>query len=82
MAAPDDEPGKAGKPGIPKNPENPAFPIPLDPDIAQWVMSLDDNAREFFNERAGIREFEAGMPRQDAEMEAQKDVLRWLSKRQ
>jgi hypothetical protein len=53
-------------------------PIPLDPDIARWAASLDANAREFFNERAGIREFEGGLPREDAELEAMNDVLHWL----
>jgi hypothetical protein len=54
------------------------YPIPLDPDIARWAASLDDNAREFFNERAGIREFEGGLSREEAELEAMSDVLHWL----
>jgi hypothetical protein len=54
------------------------YPTPLAPDIARWVASLDDNAREFFNERAGIREFEGGLPREEAELEAMNDVLHWL----
>ena len=54
-------------------------PIPLDPDIAEWVMGLDANARELFEERAGIREYEGGLSRADAESEARQDVLRWLS---
>ena len=53
-------------------------PVPLNPDIARWAASLDANAREFFNERAGIREFEGGLPREEAELEAMNDVLRWL----
>lgn len=53
-------------------------PIPLDPDIAEWVMDLDANAREMFEERAGIREYEGGLSRSDAESEARQDVLRWL----
>jgi hypothetical protein len=65
----------------PENPGNPVFPVPVDPEIANWAASLDEDAREFFNERAGIREFDGGMPRQEAESEAQKDVLRWLSTR-
>jgi hypothetical protein len=60
---------------------SPVPPVALDPDIADWAAGLDDDAREFFNERAGIREFDGGMSRQDAEAEAQKDVLRWLSRR-
>jgi hypothetical protein len=54
------------------------YPISLNPDIARWAASLDDNAREFFNERAGIREFEGGLPREEAELEAMNDVLHWL----
>jgi hypothetical protein len=56
------------------------FPTPLDPDIARWAASLDDNAREFFNERAGIREYDGGLPRADAELEAMNDVLHWLTR--
>jgi hypothetical protein len=56
-------------------------PVPLDPDIACWAAGLDEDARELFHERAGIREFDGGMTRQEAESEAQKDVLRWLSTR-
>lgn len=56
-------------------------PIPLDPDIAQWAASLDDNSREYFNERAGIREYDGGLPRQEAELEAMNDTLHWLIKR-
>ncbi|MDI1291468.1 MAG: hypothetical protein PSV18_01835 [Methylobacter sp.] len=51
--------------------------IPLDPDIASWVLTLDDNASELFQERAGIREFEGGLSRFKAEREAKNDVLRW-----
>lgn len=45
----------------------PNYPIPLDQAIADWVASLDDNAREFFEERAGIREYEGGLSRREAE---------------
>jgi hypothetical protein len=54
------------------------FPTPLDPDIARWAADLDANAREFFNERAGIREYDGGLSRADAELEAMNDVLHWL----
>ena len=56
------------------------FPIPLDPDIADWVITLDENAREFFEERAGIRQYDGGLSRLDAESEARNDVLHWLGK--
>jgi hypothetical protein len=42
-------------------------PEPLNIDVRQFVESLDSNAREYFEERAGIAEFEAGMSRADAE---------------
>lgn len=56
-------------------------PTPLDPDIARWVASLDENTRELFNERAGIREHDGGLSRQEAEFEAMNDVLRRHIKR-
>jgi hypothetical protein len=42
-------------------------PEPLSLDVRQFVETLDINAREYFEERAGIAEFEAGMSRPDAE---------------
>ena len=42
-------------------------PEPLSPDVAKFVKGLDSNAREYFEERAGIAEFEAGMSRAEAE---------------
>ena len=42
-------------------------PEPLSSDVATFVSTLDSNAREYFEERAGIAEFEAGMSRADAE---------------
>jgi hypothetical protein len=47
------------------NPNN--HPGPLSPDVATFVETLDIDAREYFEERAGIAEFEAGMSRADAE---------------
>ena len=40
---------------------------PLSLDVKLFVSTLDSNAREYFEERAGIAEFEAGMSRADAE---------------
>ena len=42
-------------------------PEPLSPDVKQFVETLDIDAREYFEERAGIAEFEAGMSRPEAE---------------
>lgn len=55
--------------------------IPIDPDIAEWVISLDDNMRELFEERAGIREHDGGLSRREAETEARNDVLRHLNQK-
>jgi hypothetical protein len=46
--------------------QNP-HPEPLNLDVNQFVETLDIDAREYFEERAGIAEFEAGMSRADAE---------------
>ena len=46
-----------------KNPH----PEPLNLDVRLFVETLDIDAREYFEERAGIAEFEAGMSRADAE---------------
>lgn len=43
---------------------------PLDPDVAATVARLDPDQAEFFQERAGILEFDAGLSRQNAEREA------------
>ena len=43
------------------------YPEPLSLDVKSFVESLDSNAREYFEERAGIAEFEAGMSRAEAE---------------
>ncbi len=56
-------------------------PTPIDPDIAAWVLSLDANARELFEERAAIRQYEGGLSRAEAESEARNDVLRRLDKK-
>lgn len=55
--------------------------IPIDPDIAAWVLSLDANARELFEERAAIRQYDGGLSRAEAESEARNDVLRRLDKK-
>jgi hypothetical protein len=48
---------------------------PIDPLIADLVSRLDDTLREAFQERAGIIEFEAGLPREHAEALALLNVL-------
>lgn len=48
----------------------PKYTRPLSPSVAHWVERLDANAREFFEERAAIYEFDGGMSRHDAEVAA------------
>ena len=49
---------------------------PADPLVAEMVKELDANLREDFEERAGIMEFEANLPRAHAECLALLDVIR------
>jgi len=49
--------------------------IPLDPLVADIVNKLDDDLREAFEERAGIIEFDGGLPRAHAECLALLNVL-------
>lgn len=51
------------------------MPKPLDPLVADLVDRLDDNLREAFEERAGIIEFDANLPRAHAECLALLNVL-------
>ncbi len=53
---------------------------PLAADVAQWASTLNDTAREHFEERAAIREFDGGLSRRDAERAAMEETLRWLSR--
>ena len=48
---------------------------PLDPMVAQLVSQLDQGCIEFFNERAAIREYDAGMSREHAEAMGLLDVV-------
>jgi hypothetical protein len=48
---------------------------PLSPLVAELVQRLSESLREDFEERAAIVEFEAGVPRVDAECFALIDVL-------
>lgn len=55
---------------------------PLAADVAQWADSLDDAAREYFEERAAIREFDGGDFRRDAERAAMEETIQWLHQRE
>jgi hypothetical protein len=52
---------------IPTPAEFRPFLQPLSPDVAAFLKGLDENMLEFYQERAAIAEFEAGMSRADAE---------------
>ncbi|EIF29509.1 hypothetical protein BCh11DRAFT_04954 [Burkholderia sp. Ch1-1] len=54
---------------------------PIDPAVAAKVADYDDDAREWFWERAAIREFEGGLSRQQAEQFALEDTERRLKNR-
>lgn len=45
-------------------------PAPLDAGVARLIQQLDDARREAFEERAGILEFDAKLPRLEAERQA------------
>jgi len=49
-----------------------SHPESLNPDDKLFVATLDSNACEYFEERAGIAEFEVGMSRPEAEQFALK----------
>jgi len=58
-----------------QNPVEDDFLPPSDPLVADLVSKLDDNLREAFEERAGIIEFDANLPRAHAECLALLNVL-------
>ena len=47
----------------------------MDAIVADLVYQFDDDQRDYFDERAGIREFDAGFPRAHAECLALLEVL-------
>jgi len=57
-------------------------PVPVDQVVARFVAGLDADAREFFEERAAILEFEAGLARADAEQQAYVLTRSYLARRQ
>lgn len=57
------------------------YTLPLDPNLAIKVDALDDDAQEFYQERAGIRQFDGGLSRPEAEAAAWEDTLRYLEQR-
>ena len=56
---------------------------PQHPVVLEMLSSLNENQREFYEERAGILEFDAGLDRPFAEAVALLEVVRlygWASK--
>ena len=60
---------------------DPKYNPPLDPALAIWVETLDADAREFFEERAGIREHDGKQPRREAEIQAGHETREYLKRR-
>ena len=50
--------------------------------LTEWLKTLDDDAREFFEERAAILEFDGGLPKSEAELAARELTLAFLARRQ
>lgn len=59
----------------------PEYVPPLDPELARKFYALDPAAQEFYQERAGIRQFDGGQSQREAEAEAWEDTLRYLEQR-
>ena len=49
---------------------------PSHPVAKQFVLKLNEEQREYFEERAAIYEFEGGLQREDAELKATEAVLK------
>lgn len=64
-----------------KAPDPPLAP-PLNRRHAQALSRLDAAAQEYFQERAAIRQYDAGLPRAQAEALAWSDLQRWMKQRQ
>lgn len=54
---------------------------PLDPELAKRVDALDDDGKEFFNERSAIVEHDGEIPRAQAEQFAWIETLLYLKQR-
>ena len=48
--------------------------------LAEWLETLDDDAREYFEERAAIFQFDAGLPKSEAELAARELTLAFLAR--
>lgn len=61
--------------------DGPTWTRPLSRQVADAFDRLDDDAKEFYQERAAIRQFEGGLSRLQAERLALDDVREWLRQR-
>lgn len=59
----------------------PGYTPTLDSNLAILVNALGDDAREFYEERAGILEYDGGYPRRKAESLAWEETQRYLKRR-
>ena len=59
----------------------PKYTPPLNPLLAQWLAELDEDAMEFFQERAGVREHMGGFTREKAENLAWAETQRYVERR-
>jgi hypothetical protein len=48
--------------------------------LEDFLKTLDEDAREYFEERAAILEFDGGLSRSDAEIEAQRLTQLYLDR--
>ena len=49
---------------------------PIHPKAKEFVLKLNDEQREYFEERAAIYEFEGGLDKENAELKAVEAVLK------
>ena len=59
----------------------PRYTTPLDPAIAAEANLLDEDAREYFEERAAIRQFSGGMDQCSAERAALEETRAYIARR-
>jgi hypothetical protein len=62
-------------------PSNSGYTSPEDPRLALQVDELDEDAREFFEERSSILEYDGGHTRSKAESLAWEETKRYLRRR-
>lgn len=61
--------------------DEPPYTLPSNPELRRWFQALDEDAREFYQERAAIREFQGNQTRSMSERLAWVDTLNYLKTR-